>query len=110
MNKLNAVWAVMAMLTIWLCANTAKTNSIQVNSDESSRINAYLLDKIMMLELECCKEEEVEEIVPEVVPEETESISFNEIFLEMRAIYGPGNTFVWNGKEYTTDYEEETLN
>lgn len=110
MNKPQAMWAVMAMLTLWLCAISAKTNNILVNHNESDRVNAHLMDRMMMLELECCKETEVEEIVPEVVPKEAESISFNEIFSEMREVYGPGNTFIWNGKEYTTDYEEETIN
>jgi hypothetical protein len=106
--KSQAIWAVLVALTIWLTANTAKTNTINENAGNNTRLNSHLMDRIVSLEEGCCKEEEIqEEIVPEVSPE---VLSFNELFGAMRMLHGPDNTFVWNGREYTTNYHEETIN
>ena len=39
-----------------------------------------------------------------------EQTSFDEAFAVARAELGKGNTFIWNGKEYTTDLVEEIQN
>jgi len=33
--------------------------------------------------------------------------TFNESFESNRAMYGNGHTFTWNGKQYSTDHQEE---
>ena len=33
--------------------------------------------------------------------------TFEDVFEMNRGMYGPGHTFTWEGKEYTTDHEEE---
>ena len=35
--------------------------------------------------------------------------SFDEAFKTAREVLGPGNTFLWLGDEYTTDYLEESV-
>ena len=112
MNKSQAMWAVVAALTIWCITNTSKVNSIIEDTKHSLQMDSHLLDRMIHLEQDCCKEEVQEEIVPDVIHEVQgdDPVSFNEVFSEMRDLYGPDNTFVWNGREYTTNYYEETLN
>ena len=110
MIKSQAMWAVLGALTIWLTANTAKTNTISENAGNNTRIISHLMDRVINLEEGCCKEEEIQdEIVPEIIPEDN-TLSFDELFGAMRMLHGPDNTFVWNDKEYTTNYYEETIN
>ena len=104
-----AIVAVMAALTIWLCTNTAKTNNVQDNSSANTKMINAVMDRLLNLEQSCCKKEEVE-VIPEEVPESDESVSFNEIFSSMRTLHGPDQIFVWNGEEYSTNYKEETIN
>lgn len=35
--------------------------------------------------------------------------SFEEAYLKNRAMYGAGHVFEWNGKQYSTDREEEVM-
>ena len=66
-----AIIAIMAALTIWLCANTAKTNTANDNSSMNTKIVAALMDRVISLEEQSMKEElpvvapEVQPVVPE---------------------------------------------
>ena len=67
------------------------------------------------IETELTKNSYVDELpVDDVWIDETEIIneqtSFDEAFAVARAELGKGNTFIWNGKEYTTDLVEEIQN
>ena len=67
------------------------------------------------IETELTNNAYVDEIsVDDVWIDETEIIneqtSFDEAFAVARAELGKGNTFIWNGKEYTTDLVEEIQN
>ena len=107
-----AMWAVIAALTIWCVTNTSKVNTVIEDTKHTLQMNSHLMDRMIHLEQGCCKEDIQEEIEPDIIHEvpESDPISFNDIFSEMRDLHGPDNIFVWNGKEYTTNYYEETLN
>jgi ABC-type Fe3+-hydroxamate transport system substrate-binding protein len=66
-----SIIAMLAALTIWLCANTAKTNTANDNSSMNTKIVAALMDRVISLEEQSMKEElpvvapEVQPVVPE---------------------------------------------
>jgi len=66
-----SIVAMLAALTIWLCANTAKTNTANDNSSMNTKIVAALMDRVISLEEQSMKEElpvvapEVQPVVPE---------------------------------------------
>lgn len=66
-----SIVAMLAALTIWLCANTAKTNTANDNSSMNTKIIAALMDRVISLEEQSMKEElpvvapEVQPVVPE---------------------------------------------
>ena len=62
-----SIVAMLAALTIWLCANTAKTNTANNNSSANTTIVAALMDRIISLEEQCMKEE-LPAVAPEVQP------------------------------------------
>ena len=67
------------------------------------------------IETELAKNSYVDELpVDDVWIDETEinneQTSFDKAFAVARAELGKGNTFIWNGKEYTTDLVEEIQN
>tara|TARA_R100001082_G_C4297956_1_gene131093 strand:+ start:151 stop:375 length:225 start_codon:yes stop_codon:yes gene_type:complete len=66
-----SIVAVLVALTVWLCANTAKTNTANDNSSMNTKIVAALMDRVISLEEQSMKEElpvvapEVQPVVPE---------------------------------------------
>ena len=66
-----SIVAVLVALTVWLCANTAKTNTASDNSLMNTTIVAALMDRMISLEEQFMKEElpivapEVQPVVPE---------------------------------------------
>ena len=62
-----SIVAMLAALTIWLCANTAKTNTANNNSSANTTMIAALMDRMINLE-EQCMEEELPVVAPEVQP------------------------------------------
>ena len=64
--------AVMAALTIWLCTNTAKTNTVDDNSSANTALIAGMMDRLINLEEQCYKEElpiEVPEVKEDTINE-----------------------------------------
>ena len=101
MNSKQAMWSVMAMLTIWCTWNSVKINNAIKDNDNTNRIVNNLVEEY--------KEREEVEAKEEVILSETyEDDYFSSVFAQQRAIHGAGYTFEWNGKTYTTDYKEET--
>ena len=62
-----SIVAMLAALTIWLCANTAKTNTANDNSSMNTKIIAALMDRVISLEEQSMKEE-LPDVAPEVQP------------------------------------------
>ena len=105
--KNQAIWSVLAMVTIWLIILTSKINSIYYNAvDISNRVDILELintDKEPPVFLQPKEIEEVEELKDTSI----ELSSFEATFKEVRNNYGPGVVFSWNGNDYTTNYYEE---
>jgi glutaredoxin len=93
MSNKQAMWSVMAMLTIWCVWNTAKINNVKTDYEN---INSIVNDLV--------KEYQEEE---KQISNNYEDIYFPQVFAEQRALYGGGHVFEWNGNTYTTDYKEE---
>ena len=66
-----SIVAMLAALTIWLCGNTAKTNTANNNSSMNTTIVAALMDRVISLEEQSMKEE-LPVVAPEVQPVITE--------------------------------------
>jgi len=96
MNK-QAMWSVMAMLTIWCTWNSARiSNAIQDNKDVNNIVNNLV-------------EEYNREEVSINASASYEDTYFPQTFSQYKALYGSGYKFDWNGKSYTTDYKEDVI-
>ena len=93
MSNKQAVWSVMAMLTIWCLWNSTKVNNMIEDHNEINRI-------VNNLTMEY-QEEQKEDISWEE--------SFNDAFADAREEQGSGGLFMWKGEYYTTDYYEESF-
>ena len=93
MSNKQAVWSVMAMLTIWCTWNSTKVNNMIEDHNEINRI-------VNNLTMEY-QEEQKEDISWEE--------SFNDAFADARAEQGSGGLFMWKAEYYTTDYYEESF-
>ena len=92
MSSKQAMWSVMAMLTIWCTWNSTKINNVIKDHNKTSEIVNNLVAEY--------REEEKVEI--------RRIETFSEAFAEARAEQGEGGIFMWNAEYYTTDYYEET--
>ena len=90
-TQMKAVWAILAMTTIWLTMNSSKINKY---SDNQERIDVKV--EQMIARLEQGNQEE-----------ETKTKSFKEAFAEARKEYGADDAFLWRGEVYSTNYAEE---
>ena len=96
MNNKQAMWSVMAMLTIWCTWNSSRiSNAINDNKNINDIVNK-LVNEYNKEEKEVSNGNDREEY-------------FSSVFAQYRALYGSGHTFEWNGKLYTTDYKEEEV-
>ena len=89
MSNKQAMWSVMAMLTIWCTWNSVKINNITEDNRTIDEITNNLVIEY---------EEEIAE---------TMTNCFNEAFAQARAEQGRNGIFLWNGNSYTTDYAIE---
>ena len=90
---MKAVWAILAMTTIWLTINSSKVN--ECNNNQKQVDSAI---ERMIGELE--REEE----------EKKKSKSFEDAFAEARNKYGTDSEFLWKGEIYSTKYASEIDN
>jgi len=125
-KQVKAIWAVLAMLTLWMTVHTVKLNTIVPDFNSINKSLNILIERVNTIEnLEDNFKETYEDVYKEQWEYEKELLnkqvekdrrianrnSFDSVFYEMREMYGPGALFVWNGNEYTTFYKEElTIN
>ena len=109
-KQVKAMWAVLAMLTIWQISITAKVNTFMPDFDSMNQTINIMLERINGLEN---VEEKIEESIDEyekLYEKQTEALeSFSERFSRMRDIHGSGYLFNWEGNLYTTYYAEELI-
>ena len=109
-KQVKAIWAVLAMLTIWQISVTAKVNTFMPNLDSINQSVNIMLNRIS--DLENVKEEIEDNIdeYEELYKEQNEALeTFDEKFSRMRDIHGSGHLLDWNGNLYTTYYAEELV-
>ena len=133
-TQIKAIWAILAMLTIWQITTTAKVNTFMPDLDSINKTLNNVLNRMSILD-----ERKVDEIYEELYKEQlnhdvrlkertkksdllisndkyiekvnfSSLTSFEEAFKETRDLYGSGAFFYWNGKEYSTFYREELAN
>ena len=92
MTSKQAMWSVMAMLTIWCTWNSVKVNNM---IEDHKNINQIVNNLVT----EYQEEEKVETSWKE---------SFDDAFANARAEQGKDGLFMWNGEYYTTNYYEES--
>lgn len=111
-RQVKAIWAILAMLTIWCMINTTKINVFMPDFSSLNKSVNVLLERVNAIEetaREVLEDKGLKEY-EDIYKEQTESLeSFSERFCRMRDIYGAGAIFDWNGDLYTTYYAEELI-
>ena len=109
-KQVKAIWAVLAMLTIWQISVTAKVNTFMPNLDSINQSVNVMLDRVNTLEdAKDDLENNIDEY-EELYKEQNEALgTFDEKFSRMRDIHGSGHLFDWNGNLYTTYFAEELV-
>ena len=111
-KQVRAVWAVLAMLTIWCIISTVKLNAFMPDFSSVNKSVNVLLERVNSLEnaaQEVLKDKGLKEY-EEIYEEQTKSLeSFSDRFCKMRYMYGAGAIFDWNGDLYTTYFAEELV-
>ena len=109
-KQIKAIWAVLAMLTIWQVSTTVKVNLLLQSLNSISDTVDVMIEKVRGLEN---VEEEIEEGIEtyeEIYKEQIGALeSFNKKFCRMRSVHGSGHLFNWQGNLYTTYYAEEIV-
>ncbi len=95
-----AIFSILAMLTIWVVIHTVKLNTIVPDYDNLVNKVNVLLERVSGVEGAL---KEVKEV------KEAELSPFGEKFSKMRNIHGSGYLFNWGGNLYTTYYAEEMM-
>jgi hypothetical protein len=106
-----AVFAVLAMLTIWIVIHTSRINDIDSDVTVLNRTSNSMMNRLISLE-----SEETEHSYFDLYEEQNRylqsfesDLTFKETFKKMRAEYGAGHIFDWNKRLFTTYYAEELM-
>jgi len=104
-----AIFAVLAMLTIWIVIHTSRINDIDSDVTVLNRTSNSMMNRLISLE-----SEETEHSYFDLYEEQNRylqsfdsDLTFKETFKKMRAEYGAGHIFDWNKRLFTTYYAEE---
>jgi len=104
-----AIFAVLAMLTIWIVIHTSRINNIDSDVTVLNRTSNSMMNRLISLE-----SEETEHSYFDLYEEQNRylqsfdsDLTFKETFKKMRAEYGAGHIFDWNQRLFTTYYAEE---
>ena len=117
------MWAILAMLTLWVMIHTVRLQTVVPDFSSTDRTVNILLERVKDVETKVLNLEsqdavdEYEAINNRAWKKEellasgsNDSDSFSKRFNEMRYMYGPGAIFTWNGDKYKTYYKEELIN
>jgi len=111
-RQVKAIWAVLAMLTIWQISTTVKVNIFTPDLNSLNKTVNIMIERINKLEIPMLEEFQKENIeeYEKIYEKQTKSLeTFEERFYRIRSLYGAGHIFDWNGKAYTTYLAEEVL-
>ena len=112
-KQLQAAWAVLVMLTLWVTVHTVKLNTIVPDFNSVNKTLNIILERVNDVEgfiNEVKSQEEMKEVeeLKEVLDNAIEDFGCK--FNKMRKLYGPDAVFAWNDELYTTSYAEEVVN
>ena len=105
-RKVNqAIFAILAMTTIWLTVHTSKINSMSPDVKVLNRTVNSMMNRLIELEsksIETMSYYEIYEEQNRFIEGFESSLSFKDTFRKMRAEYGAGYVFNWNERLFTT--------
>jgi len=94
-TQMKAVWAILAMTTVWLTINSSKVNTC---INDQKEVDAIVENMIAELEEKHAAEQLRKESIP-----------FSEAFANARAEYGDNGVFKWQDEYYTTEYKDDNI-
>ncbi len=107
-----AIFAILAMLTIWIVIHTSRINNIDSDVTVLNRTSNSMMNRLIELESKETDEMSYYDIYEEqnrYLKSFESDLTFKETFKKMRAEYGAGYIFDWNERLFTTYYAEELM-
>ena len=107
-----AIFAVLAMLTIWVVIHTSRINNIDSDVTVLNRTSNSMVNRLIEIESKETDEMSYYDIYEEqnrYLKSFESDLTFKETFKKMRAEYGAGHIFDWNERLFTTYYAEELM-
>tara|TARA_B100000427_G_scaffold267286_1_gene232920 strand:+ start:640 stop:1017 length:378 start_codon:yes stop_codon:yes gene_type:complete len=107
-----AIFAILAMLTIWIVIHTSRINNIDSDVTVLNRTSNSMMNRLIELESKETDEMSYYDIYEEqnrYLKSFESDLTFKETFKKMRAEYGAGHIFDWNERLFTTYYAEELM-
>ena len=107
-----AIFSILAMLTIWIVIHTSRINNIDSDVTVLNRTSNSMMNRLIELESNQSDEMSYYDIYEEqnrYLKSFESDLTFKETFKKMRAQYGAGHIFDWNERLFTTYYAEELM-
>ena len=107
-----AIFAILAMLTIWIVIHTSRINNIDSDVTVLNRTSNSMMNRLLEIESKDTDEMSYYDIYEEqnrYLKSFESDLTFKETFKKMRAEYGAGHIFDWNERLFTTYYAEELM-
>ena len=107
-----AIFAILAMLTIWIVIHTSRINNIDSDVKVLNRTSNSMMNRLIEIESKETDEMSYYDIYEEqnrYLKSFESDLTFKETFKKMRAEYGAGHIFDWNERLFTTYYAEELM-
>ena len=107
-----AIFAILAMLTIWVVIHTSRINNIDSDVTVLNRTSNSMMNRLIEIESNEADEMSYYDIYEEqnrYLKSFESDLTFKETFKKMRAEYGAGHIFDWNERLFTTYYAEELM-
>ena len=107
-----AIFAILAMLTIWIVIHTSRINNIDSDVTVLNRTSNSMMNRLIEIESNQSDEMscyDIYEAQNRYLQSFESDLTFKETFKKMIAQYGAGHIFDWNERLFTTYYAEELM-
>ena len=107
-----AIFAILAMLTIWIVIHTSRINNIDSDVKVLNRTSNSMMNRLIEIESKETDKMSYYDIYEEqnrYLKSFESDLTFKETFKKMRAQYGAGYIVDWNERLFTTYYAEELM-
>lgn len=113
-NGNQAIYSILAMLTIWVVIHTVKLNTIVPDYGRLNETVNHLMNRVIGAEelLNNFKDRKKFLDYSQIYQKQKDYLNTTEFgikFNEMRDLYGPGHVFSWQNRLFTTYYAEEEM-